>query len=123
MTAYVPDPESVDLLASATGRYRILTVLATWCSDSDREIPRLHKVLEEVGGNHFSHVMIGVDRTRRVGDPEVVTDLGGNPVVDRVPTVVVIDEEGLEIGRFVESADQPIESVLADLVATAEGWS
>ena len=123
MESYVPDPESLDLLASATGRYRIVTVLATWCSDSEREVPRLQRALEEVGGNQFTHVMVGVDRTKRIGDPEVVNDLGGNPVVDRVPTVVVIDEEGLEIGRFVESADQPIESVLANIVATAEGWS
>ncbi len=121
MTAYMPDPEDVDRLATVTGHYRIVTVLATWCSDSEREVPRLQRVLEEVGGDQFTHVMVGVDRTRRVDDSDVVADLGGDPVVELVPTVLVIDEAGLEIGRIEESAEQPIERMIADFIADSEG--
>ena len=51
----------------------------------------------------------------------MVADLGGDPVVDLVPTVLVIDEAGLEIGRIEESAEQPIERLIAGFVADSEG--
>ncbi len=122
-TAYLPDSASVDRLAAAAGRYRIVTILATWCSDSEREVPRLQRVFSDVGGDRFTHVMVGVDRTKRIHDPEVVADLGGDPVVDLVPTILVFDEAGLELGRIVETAEQPVEELIADFVAASEGWS
>ena len=39
-----------------------------------------------------------------------------------MPTIVVIDELGLEVGRIVETAEQPIEDLLAFFVAPVEGW-
>ena len=37
-------------------------------------------------------------------------------------TEVVVDDAGFELGRFVETADQPIEQLLVTFVGPAEGW-
>jgi cyclophilin family peptidyl-prolyl cis-trans isomerase/HEAT repeat protein len=117
-----PDPAAVDRLASAAGSYRIVTVLGTWCGDSRREVPRLLRVLDEIGRPIFEHEMIAVDRTRRIDDPDLATAAGVERTVERVATIVVFDAEGQEIGRIVETAQAPLETLLVEFIAPAEGW-
>jgi len=121
-SAYQPDPAAIEHLTSTRSRYRVITVLGTWCSDSELEVPRLVRVLQDVGGDRFELVMVGVDRTKRVADSEVASIIADGSAVDRVPTIVVLDETGEEIGRIVETADHPIEELLTDFVADTEGW-
>jgi len=117
-----PDPAAIGMLASAAGSYRIVTVLGSWCSDSRREVPRLVKALDELGTPVFEHEMIGVDRTRRIDDPELAASSGVGPTVDRVETIVVFDGDGNELGRVVEAPERPIEELLIDFIAPLEGW-
>jgi len=119
--AYSPNGEAVRRLRSVKGRYRIVTVLGSWCSDSRREVPRLVRVLESVGSDRFSLEMFGVDRTLVVsadGFPEEV--LPGRKA-ERVPTIVVLDEYGQEMGRVVETAEAPLEELLREFLGTVEG--
>jgi peptidylprolyl isomerase/peptidyl-prolyl cis-trans isomerase B (cyclophilin B) len=117
-----PDQQVVARLGEAVGSYEIVTVLGTWCHDSQREVPRLVRVLDELDAPVFEHRMIGVDRTRRIDDPELAAGAGVERTVDRVATIVVFDAEGLELGRVVETADGPIEELLLEFIAPAEGW-
>jgi cyclophilin family peptidyl-prolyl cis-trans isomerase/HEAT repeat protein len=119
---YRPGDDAIARLRTVRGEYRVLTVLGTWCSDSAREVPRLQRVLEEVGPDHFEHVMVGVDRSRRIGDPSFPVPLVGGNTVERVPTIVVVDGDGVELGRIVETAEQRLEELLAVFVGPAEGW-
>ncbi|MFV2072838.1 MAG: peptidylprolyl isomerase [Thermoanaerobaculales bacterium] len=120
--AYIPDPGSVEILRSAEGQYRVITVLGTWCSDSKREAPRLERVLEELGGERFSVRYLGVDRSKRVTDPEFPPGLLPDRTADRVPTVIVLDADGQELGRVVETAERPIEELLVEFLTVFEGW-
>jgi cyclophilin family peptidyl-prolyl cis-trans isomerase len=117
-----PDPVALERLRSATESYRIVTVLGSWCHDSRREVPRLVKVLDHVGTAAFSHEMIGVDRTRRIDDPEVAAFAGVERTVDLVATIVVFDAAGSELGRVIETAERPIEELLVEFIAPVEGW-
>jgi cyclophilin family peptidyl-prolyl cis-trans isomerase len=117
-----PDPVALERLGTATESYRIVTVLGSWCGDSRREVPRLVKVLDQLETPVFSHEMIGVDRTRRIDDPEVATFAGIERTVDLVATIVVFDSTGVELGRVVETAEKPIEELLIDFIAAVEGW-
>ena len=110
------------MLASATGNYRIVTVLGSWCHDSQREVPRLVKVLDKLDDPIFTHEMIGVDRTRRIDDTELAASTGVERTVDRVATIVVFDSDGVELGRVVETAEKPIEELLVDFLAPTQGW-
>ncbi len=118
---YAPDPVAVERLASAAGRYRVVTVLGTWCSDSRREVPRLVKVLDTVPEGSFEHTMIGVDRTRRMEDDAFAAAAGVERTVDRVATIVVFDADGNELGRVVETAEAPLETLLVEFIAPVEG--
>jgi len=121
-TAYTPDRGAVDRLASAGGRYRVVTVLGSWCSDSEREVPRLVKVLDALPADHFENVLIGVDRSRRIDDDAVAATAGVERTVERVPTIVVLDADGTELGRVVETAERPVEALLVEFIAPTEGW-
>ena len=117
-----PDQAALEKLGSAIERYRIVTVLGSWCHDSRREVPRLVKVLDRLETPVFSHEMIGVDRTRRIDDSEVASFAGIERTVDLVATIVVFDSAGIELGRVVETAEKPIEELLVDFIAPVEGW-
>jgi len=117
-----PGQASIETLASAAGSYRIVTVLGSWCHDSQREVPRLIKVLDQLDAPVFEHEMIGVDRTRRIDDAELAIFAGVERTVDRVATIVVFDADGIELGRVVETAEKPIEEILVEFLAPVEGW-
>jgi peptidylprolyl isomerase/peptidyl-prolyl cis-trans isomerase B (cyclophilin B) len=119
---YLPQLDAVARLASAEGSYRVIAVLGTWCEDSARELPRLQRVLDEVGGDRFELLLVGVDRTKKVGDAEIAALLPGATVMERVPTIFVLDELGAELGRVVETAERPLEELLVEFLAPAEGW-
>ncbi len=121
-TNYVPDPEVVDRLRTAIGRYRIVVVLGSWCEDSKREVPRLEKVVDSVGGGVFTVELEGVDRSKRVSPTNPVAGLLPGRTADRVPTLVVLDANGQELGRVVETAPEPLEHLLVELIGPAEGW-
>jgi cyclophilin family peptidyl-prolyl cis-trans isomerase len=121
LVAYEPEPEFVDRLTNLSGRFRIYTVLGTWCEDSLRELPRLQRVLEEIGDEGFEHVMVGVDRSKRVFDDLVPAHLLTGAAVESVPTIVVTDEADQELGRVVETAQRPIEELLVEFLVAAGG--
>ncbi len=120
LESYRPDADAVARLRRATGSYEVLTVLGTWCDDSRREVPRLERVLAELPPERFDHRMVAVDRTKRIADPDFPAVAIG--AVERVPTIVVRNGEGVELGRIVETASKPIERLLVEFLAGAEGW-
>jgi len=120
--AYSPDEAAVAKLRTATGRYRIVAVLGSWCSDSRREVPRLEKILHDLGPGHFQAELFAVDRTLRVTDPSFPPGLLPGNRAERVPTIVVLDRDGQELGRIVETAELPIEDLLREFIAPEEGW-
>jgi thiol-disulfide isomerase/thioredoxin len=85
----------------------ITVVLGTWCSDSQREIPRFIKIMDELGYEANAINMICVDRTKQT-DTESLEELK----IERVPTII-FSMEGEELGRIIET---PQKSLEADMV-------
>jgi hypothetical protein len=85
----------------------ITVVFGTWCSDSQREVPRLCKILDYLHFPENNLTMICVDRLKEAEGTEV-PDLN----IELVPTIIFSDE-GEEMGRIIES---PEESLEADMV-------
>ena len=85
----------------------ITVVLGTWCSDSQREVPRLYKILDYLAFPEKNLKLICVDRTKDAAYTEV-PELS----IDLVPTIIIyIGDE--ELGRIIES---PAESLEVDLI-------
>jgi thiol-disulfide isomerase/thioredoxin len=96
--------------------YHILVFMGTWCSDSQREIPGLMKIIEEAGFPDQQLKIIGVyDK-----GPLYKTSPNGEHwglQIKRVPTIIFL-KDGKEVNRIVES---PVESLEADMQKIISG--
>jgi len=107
-----PDFEASLAMAASGDGLQVTVFFGTWCSDSRRELARLWQALDEVGIDPaFELRYIAVDRTKT--EPG---DLVAGVELRFVPTFVV-EKNGEEIGRIVESAPRGIESDLHSLLA------
>jgi hypothetical protein len=117
--SYQPSPDIVEALAAAGREVRIVCVLGTWCSDSRREVPRFWKVMAACGLPPESLQMLAVGRADDPAAAAWEAQRGLEPGyrarygVELVPTFIVY-EDGLELGRIVET---PVVSLEADLAA------
>jgi len=109
---YAPDPGAIATITANTNDVTVLLIMATWCPDSKRELPRFFAIMDGVGMNEAMLTMVGVDRTKK--DPEGLTEKWG---ITRVPTFVFL-RNGLEVGRVVEKlpAGTTLEGEIARLL-------
>lgn len=116
MVAYEPDPVVVEMIAASIQEGdRIEVYLGTWCSDSQREIPRFLKILElttEQFGVTIPVEWVAIDRSKR--EPAALVS---GKAIDLVPTFIYY-RNGEEIGRIVERSEGLFEDHLLRLAAT-----
>ena len=114
---YTPNPEILAGLKAVAGKDLDITVFfGTWCPDSQREVPRLLKLLDlmEFPSGGLSLVAVDDDdeaKKRSPGGEEKGLELY------KVPTVV-LSRDGVELGRFVE---HPVLSLERDFLAILSG--
>jgi thiol-disulfide isomerase/thioredoxin len=107
-------------LAAFRGRTVLLNVWATWCVPCREEMPALDRLQTKLGGPDFQVIPLSIDRG---GVPRVKAfyeELGLNPLgiyVDAsgkagyalgtvgIPTTLLIDPAGREVGRLVGPAE------------------
>jgi thiol-disulfide isomerase/thioredoxin len=93
---YQPDPGALAAIKANASDVTVLLIVATWCPDSKREVPRFFAIMDGAGIPESQLTMVGVDRTKK--DAEGLTETWG---ITRVPTFVFI-RNGQEVGRVVE---------------------
>jgi thiol-disulfide isomerase/thioredoxin len=110
---YVPDAAAVATIRANADGIAVLLIVATWCPDSKREVPRFFAIMDGVGFRESQLTMVGVDRTKK--DTEGLTEKWG---VTRVPTFVFL-RNGQEVGRVVERtpAGATLEGEIARVLA------
>ena len=102
------------------GKVILVNVWATWCVPCREEMPTLDALQAELGGDNFEVVALSIDRAgspvvRRFYDEIGVTNL--KMYVDQtmlsmtalravgLPTTILIDAQGRELGRLVGPAE------------------
>ena len=90
----------------------IKVFMGTWCSDSQREVPALHKLLEAANFDEKNLQIIAVDRDKVTPD-----GFEKNMDIQYVPTIIMYKNKE-EIGRIVES---PIETLEKDMLNILSG--
>lgn len=88
---------------------KILAFMGTWCHDSNREIPRLMRVCEELGiYDQLELYGVDVDKTSLQG-----REKGYN--IKNTPTIIIM-RDGKELARIIEepetSFEQDLEKIL-----------
>ena len=107
-------------IASFKGKVVLLNLWATWCAPCRKEMPSLDRLQSELGSDKFEVVAISVDRSgaegaRRFLDSigikqlalyaEPTARLGAALKAIGMPTTLLIDAQGREIGRLTGPAE------------------
>ena len=83
----------------------ILAFMGTWCHDSNREIPRLMRVLDELGiGEQLELYALDVDKTSVKGKEK-------NFDIKNTPTIIFY-LNGEEVARVLEEPEESFEKEL-----------
>lgn len=116
MESYEPDETVISMMAPLVSvEDRIEVFLGTWCEDSQREMPRFYKIMNQLEQQNVTIPIkyVAVDRSKQ--EP---SRLIGDRVIQLVPTFIVFrgDEE---IGRIVEKPLSLLEDDLLRIFASA----
>jgi len=109
---------NADVLAGREAALKKMDVqifMGTWCSDSQREVPRFYKILDQLGISEKRVSIIAVDDhpDRRKTSPGG-EEKGKN--IEYVPTFIFL-RDGMELGRIVESPQSSLEADIAGFLS------
>jgi len=107
---YIPDAAIADSLKPKLESVEIKIVMGTWCSDSQREVPRFFKILEHINFPPEKVQIICVNSSKTAAEYRV--NVGD---IEFVPTFFIM-LEGVEIGRIVETPTNSLEKDFLDIL-------
>ena len=122
-------------LADFKGKTVLLNMWATWCNPCRHEMPALDRLQAELGGDKFEVVALSVDRGGveasqrffkqiKVSSLKTYVDKSGKsskPLrIIGMPTTLLIDPQGREIGRLVGPAEWDSEEAKKLIMAELE---
>lgn len=152
MTSFVASAEPKDLpevtfqkedgsnvsLADWKGRIVLLNLWATWCGPCRKEMPDLDKLKADLGGADFDLVALSIDRTGPEKPRKFLDDIGikhlalynnssgklaSSLKAFGMPTTLLINREGKEIGRLVGPAHWGSQDAVDLIKAAIDGKS
>ena len=91
---------------------KIKVVLGTWCGDSKFQVPNFLKIADAIKVDEKNVAFIAVD-----GAKKAENGLLDGLNIERVPTFIITDKKGKEIGRIVESPKKSLELDLIDILS------
>jgi thiol-disulfide isomerase/thioredoxin len=108
---YSVDKETLELLNSDSfSSLHFKVVMGTWCEDSQRELPRIIKILDHLDFNFDNLTIIGVDKNKKAEETEA-----DQLNIEFVPTIIIyIDNK--EIGRIIESPTESLEKDITNII-------
>ena len=107
-------------LADFKGKVVLLNIWATWCGPCRKEMPALDRLQAALGGPDFEVVALSIDRGGMDAVRKFLADIGIRNLAMYLdssgqalrtlsalglPTTLLIDREGREIGRLIGPAD------------------
>ena len=139
---HIPDLQFEDsagrahTLADFKGKFVLLNLWATWCAPCREEMPALDRLQAELGGPRFQVLALSVDQQGPQIARKFFADVGVKSLalyVDRsaqatfklgavgLPTTLLVDPAGREIGRHVGPAKWDSPEFVASLRRRMEG--
>lgn len=109
---YKPDRNIVKKLEKEIkDMINIKIVMGSWCPDSQREVPRFYKIMDEAGISNENIELLSVNGEKVIPGMDI-----GAMNIERVPTFIVYD--GIkELGRIIETPAETLEKDLLMILA------
>jgi thiol-disulfide isomerase/thioredoxin len=107
-------------LSSLKGKTILLNLWATWCGPCREEMPALNRLQAELGGDKFEVVALSLDRKGYEASKKFLDDLKADKLtlyadpsakqgmelkLLGMPTTILINKDGLEVGRLAGAAE------------------
>ena len=112
---YTLDSISLDSIGNRMAEVSLAIYMGSWCSDTQREVPRFFKLLDYLNYDSEKVTMIGLDNhpdrdMQSPGGEEKGQD------INYVPTFI-FSKDGNEIGRIIETPNETLEKDLLRILA------
>ncbi|MBA6233310.1 MULTISPECIES: thioredoxin family protein [unclassified Colwellia] len=109
--AFSVSEQEQELIAQWPKTLKIDIYFATWCHDSEREVPKLLKLLK--ANKHINVTLIALDYQKT--DPQ---DLAINNNIKYTPTIIIYRDEikKEELGRIIERPNKSLVQDIAQLL-------
>jgi thiol-disulfide isomerase/thioredoxin len=123
----------IGALADFRGKFVLLNIWATWCVPCRKEMPTLDRLQGQLGGPDFEVVALSIDRGGAETVRKFYAEVGIQHLAVRfdaaaeapfklaavgLPTTVLIDPKGQEIGRVIGPAKWDSPEMIDSLKAT-----
>ena len=105
--SYTPDAATMIELKKLVKKEKIKIVFGTWCGDSKVNVPNFFKILDALHFKEKSVELIAVDGNKK-GENGIIDGLD----IKMVPTFIVYDQKGKELGRIIEGPKTTLEGDL-----------
>lgn len=102
-SGHILDSTAVDSLKPLLKNVSIKVFMGSWCEDSQREVPALHKILTAA-----DYRMADLDMVAMTHDKDTPQGLETDYEIEYVPTIIFY-KDGAEINRIVEYPVQTLE--------------
>ena len=108
--AYVPDATIMIELKKFVKKEKIKIVFGSWCGDSKVNVPNFLKILDNLQFKQKNIEFIAVDGSKKA-ENGIIDGLD----IKRVPTFIVLDKSGKELGRIIEGPKTTLEGDLLEI--------
>ncbi len=89
--------------------------MGTWCSDSQRDIPALYRILDQLDFDQENLEIIAVDRSKTLPEAELE-----GVTLEYVP-MTIIYKQNEEVGRIVEFPETTLEEDMLGMLSNETG--
>lgn len=111
---YTPKTDVIDSIKPLLKNKTIKVFMGTWCEDSQRETPRIYKIMEALDYNTSNFEIIALSR-----DKDTPNHLEKGFNIEYVPTIIIYENE-TEKGRIVESSIETLEDDMLSILSGKE---
>ncbi len=107
---YIPDKIILKRIKKNIEKYTIVVFIGTWCSDSQRDIPKFYKILDNIGLNDKDVKIFGLDRNKNS-----IEGQEKGLQIKYVPTFIFY-KRGKEVGRITEIPKKTLEEDILAII-------